>query len=292
MPAIDLARLKIQTARLTEKFAEPETFLHDLNGILGFYTNRTIRAAQVVQRLSAPTYHTPLPVLRQIESELATLAERQPQEALNLIKVLWEADSLESRLLAAFLLGNIPSDQAVSTLRLLPVWLNQSVDKEIRTALLTTALTRLRREKPDIFFLVLEGWLGNPQPAMQVWGLHALIPLLQDPHFENLPAVFRILRPAIQSAGPATQLNLQTCLAALERVSLTETMAFLREIIDADPPPMTLRIIRRILPGLSQELGEVLRESLREQNNQMSEPGITGLLGTGRDDLHLHKKVG
>jgi hypothetical protein len=200
MPAIDRARLKIQAATLARKFDEPETFLHDLNEMLDFYTNRTIRAAQVVQRLSAPTYHTPRPVLLQIESELATLAEKQPQEALKLVKVLWQADSLESRLLAAFLLGNIPSDLAIPTLTLLPAWLNQSIDKEIHTALLTTALTRLRREKPDTFFFILEGWLGSPQPIFQVWGLQALIPLLQDPHFENLPAVFRIL-PGHPSRG-------------------------------------------------------------------------------------------
>jgi hypothetical protein len=271
MPAIDLARLKLQAARLVGNFAEPETFLRELNETLDFYTNRTIRTAQVVQRLSAPTYHTPRPVLRQIESELATLAETQPHEAVNLIKVLWEANSLEARLLAAFLLGNVPSDQAIPTLRLLPAWINQSIDKEIRTALLTTALTRLRREKPDTFFLILEGWLGSPQPALQVWGLQALIPLLQDPRFENLPAVFRILQPVIQAAGPATQLNLLACLAALERVSLTETLAFLREIIHANPTPMMLRIFRRILPGLSPELREALRESLREQNNQTPE---------------------
>ncbi len=271
MPAIDLARLKIQAARLAEKFAEPESFLRDLNEMLDIYTNRTIRQAQVVQRLSAPTYHTPRPVLRQIENELAPLAESQPQQALNLIKALWEAHSLESRLLAAFLLGNIPSNQAIPTLRLLPAWINQSVDKEIRTALLTTALTRLRSEKPDTFFSVLEGWLGSPQSGLQVWGLQALVPLFRDPHFENLPAVFRILRPAIQRAGPATQLDLLSCLAALERVSLTETVAFLREIIHANPSPMTLRIIRRILPGLSPELGAALREPLREQNNPTPE---------------------
>jgi hypothetical protein len=272
MPAIDLARLKIQSARLAEKFAEPDAFLHELNETLDFYTNRTIRAAQVVRRLSAPTYHTPRPVLRQIENELATLAEIRSDEAVNLIKVLWEANSLESRLLAAFLLGNIPSDQAIPTLRLLPAWLNQSIDKEIRTALLTTALTRLRREEPETFFMILEGWLGSPQPVLQIWGMQALIPLLQDPQFENLPAVFRILRPAIQAAGPLTQLDLQVCLAALERFSLSEPVAFLREIISTAPRPMMLRILRRILPGLSQELQEALRESLREQNNLALKP--------------------
>jgi hypothetical protein len=268
MPAIDLARLKIQAARLAENFSEAEIFLHDLNEMLDFYTNRTLRTAQVVRRLSAPSYHTPRPVLRQIESELAPLAESQPQEAINLINVLWEAHSLESRLLAAYLLGSIPADQATPALKLLPAWLNQSTDKEIRTALLTTGLARLRREEPGTFFLILEGWLESPRPVLQVWGLQALIPLLQDPRFENLPEVFRILRPAIQAASPMTQLDLQACLVALERVSSSETIAFLREIIQANPKPMMLRILRRILPALSKELQEALRGTMREENKQ------------------------
>jgi hypothetical protein len=267
MPAIDLARLKTQAARLAEKFAEPQAFLLALNELLGYYTNRTIRATQIAQRLSLPTYRTPPPVLRQIESELVFLAEKQPEQAITLSAVLWEADSLESRLLAAFLLGSIPSGPAILALARLPAWLAQSTDKEIRTALLTDAMTRLRRERPEAFFSILEGWLGSAQSALQIWGLQALIPLLQDPQFENLPAVFRILRQAILAAVPATQLDLQACLSALEHVSLTETTAYLREIIQSNPEPLMLRIFRRILPGLSPELQEALRETLREQDN-------------------------
>jgi hypothetical protein len=270
MPAIDLARLKIQAAQLAGQFAEPEAFLHELNEMLDFYTNRTIRATQVAQRLSTPTYNSPRPVLRQIENELITLVGNQPYEAANLVKVLWTANTLESRLLAAFILGNIPSDQAIPTLTLLPAWIDQSIDKEIRTAFLTTALTRLRREKPGTFFTILEGWLVSPQPLMQVWGLQALIPLLQDPHFENLPAVFRILRPAILAASPTTQLDLQACLSALEHVSLSETTAYLREIICTEPVPMMLRIFQRFLPNLSKGLQEALRQTLRDQYAQSS----------------------
>lgn len=267
MPAIDLARLKIQAARLAEKFGDPQAFLLALNELLGYYTNRTIRTAQVAQRLSVPTFNTPRPVLRQIESELAVLAEKQPDEAIALSELLWEADSLESRLLAAYLLGAIPSEKAIFAMTRLPAWLNQTTDKEIRTAVLTDAMARLRRERPEAFFSILEGWLGSAQSTLQIWGLQALIPLLQDPQFENLPAVFRILRPAILAAGPATQLDFQACVAALERVSLTETTAFLREIIRANPEPLMLRIFRRILPGLSPKLREALRETLREGSN-------------------------
>jgi hypothetical protein len=267
MPAIDLARLKIQAARLAEKFGEPQAFVLALNEMLDTYTNRTIRPTQVIQRLSLPTYHTPRPVMRQIESELSALAENRPEEAISLSEALWQANTLESRLLAAYLLGTIPSGPAILAMQRLPVWLNQSTDKQVRTAILTDALARLRQERPEAFFSILEDWLGSAQSTLQTWGLQALIPLFHDPQFENLPAVFRILRPAILAVGPATQLDFQACLAALERVSPTETTAFLREVIRGSPEPLMLRIFRRILPGLSPQLQEALRETLREQNN-------------------------
>jgi hypothetical protein len=266
MPAINLARLKTQAARLSEKFGQPEAFIHDLNELLDFYTNRTIRGTQIAQRLSLPTYHTPAPVLRQIQAELVQLADSRSREAIALTNALWNAGSLESRLLAAALLGNIPLTQAFPTLLRLPDWLAQSTDKEVLTALLTGALARLRRENPEALFILLEDWLKSTRTSLQVWGLRALIPLLTNPHFENLPAVFRILKPAIQSAGPVTQLELQACIDTLGQVSLTETLAFLHEIINDAPHPLMLRTLRRILTGLSPDLQSGLREMLREQD--------------------------
>ena len=267
MPAINLARLKTQATRLSEKFGQPEAFIHDLNELLDFYTNRTIRAAQIAQRLSLPTYRTPAPVLRQIQAELEPLAGTRPIEAIALTYALWKAGSLESRLLAASLLGNIPPAQAIPALTRLPDWLAQSTDKEIRTALLTDAFGRLRRENPEALFILLENWLQSPRYSLQIWGLRALIPMLTDPHFENLPAAFRILKPVIRCAGPATQLELQACLATLGQVSLTETLAFLREIIGDNPAPLMLRTFSRILAGLSPELQSGLRDMLREHGS-------------------------
>ena len=264
MPAINLARLKTQAARLSEKFGEPELFVRELNELLDFYTNRTIRSTQIVQRLSLPTFRTPAPVLRQIQAEIGSQAETRSAQAIALTNALWKAGSLEARLLAAYLLGSIPPVQAIPALTRLPEWLAQSTDKEIRTALLTNAFARLRRENPEALFILLEDWLKSPRNSLQVWGLRALIPMLTDPHFENLPAVFRILKPAVRSAGPVTQLELQACLATLERVSLTETLAFLRDIITDNPAPLMLRTFRRLLAGLSPELQAGLREILRE----------------------------
>jgi hypothetical protein len=264
MPAIDLARLKTQAARLSEKFSEPEGFIHDLNELLDYYTNRTIRSAQLVRRLSLHTFRTPKPVIRQIERELEPLAEKYPLEGVALTNALWKAMSQESRLLAASLLGMIPPAQAIPALTRLPEWLHQSSDEVIRHALLTDALVRLRKENAEALFILVEDWLKSPRPSVQIWGLRALVPLFNEPGFENLPAVFRILRPAVETAGPSTQLDLQACLSALSRVSLTETLFFLREILGGKSSPMLLRTLRRMLPALPPELQAGLRESLRE----------------------------
>jgi len=271
MPAINLARLKTQAARLSEKFIEPEAFLRDLDEILDLYTNRTIRATQIARRLALPTYRTPAPVLRQIQAELGPLVKAHPIEAVALVGALWKARSLEARLLAARLLGSIAPSQAIPALMHLPDWLAQSTDKQIRTALLTDAFARLRRENPETFFTLLEGWLGSSRNSFQVWGLQALIPMLTEPQFENLPAVFRILKPAIRSAGPVTQLELQACLATLGQVSQTETLAYLREIIGEDPAPLMLRTLNRILPALSPDLRSGLQELLRNPRSRPKE---------------------
>lgn len=269
MPAIQLSRLKIQAAQLAEKFMDPQAFIRDLNELLDLYTNRTFRATQTARRLSLPTYHTPAPVLRQIKTELAPLATSQPAEAIRVCEALWGAATLEARLLAAYLLGCIPLPQAFPALAHLPDWLAQSTDRQVHTSLLTDALVRLRRENPDEFFLLLEGWLKSPRNSLQVWGLRALIPLLNDPGFENLPAVFRILEPAIRSAGPVTQLELQAVIATLERISLTETLVYLRQVTLQQASPLMVRTMLRILPGLSPDLQAGLRKTLRTQVSQL-----------------------
>lgn len=265
MPAINIARLKTQAARLSEKFGKPESFVYDLNEMLDFYTNRTIRATQIARRLSLPTYRTPAPVLRQIQAELLPLAGSRPVEAVALTYALWKAGSLESRLLAAYLLGSIPPAQAIPALTSLPRWLSQSMDKQIHQALFTEALKRVRKENPEAFFNIIQEWIGSTSQKEQTWGLSALVPLLRESQFDNLPAIFRIVRPAVLSASPDTQLALQTCLHAMETISPVETISFLREAINSSTSPVQPRVIGRMLPNFSPQMQAALRDILREK---------------------------
>jgi hypothetical protein len=263
MPAINLSRLKTQAENLADHFGQPDDFIRMLHETLDSYTNRTIRVSQKALRTSLPSYETPHPVLRQMEITLSPLASSRPADAVKLVEALWGTGYYEVRLLAANIMGRIPPESALSLYSKMPDWMSQTSDRDIQQALLTDALANLRTHNLDAFLALLESWLKDSRHKNQIWGLQALTPLLQSVDFENLPAVFRILRPVIENASPATQIDLQSCLIALEDISLVETAHYLREIIDSNPSPQALRTLRRILPSLSPAMQAEIRDILR-----------------------------
>ncbi|MFH2103989.1 MAG: hypothetical protein ABIJ39_11615 [Chloroflexota bacterium] len=264
MPAIDIAELAARTAILAGLFSQPEAFVRSLHELLDSYTNRTVRSPRFTYRASIPSYRTPRPVLRKIESILAPLLDQHPADAVVLTSALWDAGYLETRLIAARALGMIPSVNAISTFARLPDWLSQNKDSLIQRSLLTDSFSRIRRENPGAFLLILDGWINTHDSKQQGWALSAIIPLLEDPHFEDLPSLFKIIRPAVLDVSPMTQLELQHCLAVMEKRFIVETAHFLREVVRENPNPELLRTLRRILLNLSLALREGLRETLRQ----------------------------
>ena len=266
MPAIDLPRLKMQAARLAEKFSDPAAFIADLQALLESYQDRSRRAAQVVARTSLPSFRTPRPVLHQILIALTPQAIAHPWEATALVDALWQAGYLETRFLAAVLIGRVPPEDAMPLYGRLGEWLEESREKEIQQALLQDAFSRLRREQPEAMLALVGEWLSAASSKSQVWGLQALTALLQEPDFEDLPRAFRLLRPALRAAGPATQMALMDCLQVLCRLSPTETLYFLREVLMDRPPPMMVRTLQRILSALPAAVQDRLRAELRLLN--------------------------
>src|SRR3972149_9986971 len=155
MPAIDLARLRKQANRLADFFFLTDEFMKHLREMLDFYVNYTLRTKEnVAPGSNLKTYRTPHVVLRQIENELRTVAEANPAFALDLADMLWDEGALETRLLAAFLLGCIPPQEE----RLLPrltAWTQQVRDIDVRSALLSTSLARMRKETPNQFLTLV-----------------------------------------------------------------------------------------------------------------------------------------
>jgi hypothetical protein len=263
MPAIDLARLKKQTAHLADVFGEPAMFLRELREILEFYVNRSLRSQSVAPSSVLPTYRTPVVVLRQIEKEIGPAAEKEPILALELADALWDEGWLETKLLAAFLLGRIPP-QEERLLARLTAWTQAVRDPEVRAALLTTSLTRLRRETPDLFLVLVREWLHPARQRMWSNGVQALVPLISSPDFDNLPPIFEIVEPIIKASPATLQYDLQELIVTLYDASPDETTYFLQQILKGTKSPLPAVALRRMSPELPQELQSSLREMIRQ----------------------------
>lgn len=263
MPAIDLARLKKQTAQLGDLFDQPSAFLRQVREILEFYVNRTLRSQGVAPSSVLPTYRTPVVVLRQLETELGPFAERKPIQALELADALWDEGSLETKLLAAFLLGRIPP-QEERLLARLTAWTQAVRDPNVRAALLTTSLTRLRRETPDLFLVLVKEWLHPARQRMWSNGVQALVPLISSPDFDNLPPIFEIVEPIIKASPATLQYDLQELIIALFEASPDETTYFIQQLLKGTKNPLPAVALRRMSPELPQELQTSLREMLRK----------------------------
>jgi len=263
MPAIDLARLKKQSAQLADLFDRPDDFVRALHEMLDYYVNRSLRSVDSVATASVlKTYRTPPPIIKQIENDLGPLAAEDPTHALDLADRLWDEGWLELRLLAAFVLGQLPPQEQ----RLLPrltAWAQQVRDPAVRLALLTTSLARLRDETPDQFILLVSEWLNPERQRLWPHGIQALLPLVRDPEFHNLPPVFDALGPVVESAPGLIQNELAEMLTALYAASPRETTFFLRQVLTQSNSPMTATTLRRISPslpkGLVQETGDLFR---------------------------------
>ncbi|HVN15839.1 MAG TPA: DNA alkylation repair protein [Anaerolineales bacterium] len=266
MPAIDLARLRKQTSRLVDFFFVPDEFLRHLREILDYYVNRTLRTVEAVAPGSnLSTYHTSPVILRQIELELAQVASNSPAAALDLADLLWDEGYLETCLLAAFLLGRIPpqEEQSERLLARLTAWTQQVRDPSVRVALLTTSLARLRQETPKQFLELIGEWLHPARTRTWSNGIQALLPLLTDPGFENLPPVLNILEPVFESAPATLQVDLGDLILALYKKSPTETTFFLRQLLSNPENQMTNITLRRLSSLFPEELLADLRDLLR-----------------------------
>jgi len=265
MPAIDLTRLRKQAARLADFFFLPDEFMKHLREMLEFYFNYTLRTVEnVAPGSNLKTYRTPPAVLTQIQNELRAKAEENPHFALELADVLWDEGALETRLLASFLLGRIPPQEE----RLLPritAWTQQIRAPEVRAALLTTSLSRMRKETPNQFLALVREYL-HPERA-RTWsnGVQALIPMIADTDFENLPAIFDIVEPIIEEAPSTMQNDLTDLIVTLYRASANETIFLLKHILSTTENPMTAITLRRISPDFPPPLQRELRELLRPQ---------------------------
>ena len=259
MPAINLAQLNKEAARLADLFDEPAAFIRALREMLEIYVNRTLRTRKAVAPGSTlSTYRTPPAVIRKIENTLRPLAQGNLEAALALADELWDENSLETRLLAAYLLGLLPPEEGRLLARL-TVWTQKVRDPNVRGSLLTHSLARLRTETPKRFLELIGEWLYPHREQFWSNGLQALLPLINATDFDNLPPVYDLFEPVIEAAPAMLQGDIEKVILALYAASPTETLFFLKQIMNKDGNDKAAVLLRRLSHDFPVELQAAIK---------------------------------
>lgn len=265
MPAIQLAKLKIETVHLAEKFYQPSKFVRDLHALCDHYAERTRRpgrAGEPPPLLS--TYKVPAPVMRQVVKELSPCVEVDDTAAIVLADALWEEPYLEFRLLASSILGMVEPLPAERLMGRLNAWVDANTDDRLLTALMEVGLARLREEQTDIYMERIRIWLGSEAIFPQRLGLRALLYLSKSPNFENMPAVMRLIAPLVRSTPARLRPDIVDVIQVLARRSPNEAAYFLRQNLEVKTDnPGTAWVIRRSLNCFPIEIQASLRQAMR-----------------------------
>jgi hypothetical protein len=271
VPAIRPERLKNLSVALAEHFANPPVYLREMHNLMDYYADRARRPGQAGRPgplISA--YNVRPPVLRALLQQLLPRAEQDRETALKLCDALWEEPYLEFRQLAAMLLGRLDPDPPEPILARLQAWITTRLELHLIETLLSVGVDRLHREQPQALLNLIANWLDNIQPFYQQLGLRALLPLINDPNFENIPIFYPMIQPLCQAAPGALRPDLLEVVSALARRSPPETAFFLRQTLGFPDAPLTPWLLRQSLNQFPLELQAGLRSAVRDADQRMA----------------------
>ncbi|MCC6146348.1 MAG: DNA alkylation repair protein [Anaerolineaceae bacterium] len=270
MPAVQLDRLKNQITELTRNFTRPVDFQRELYTLFDFYSNHAFKPGKAVTSTRrVESFHVPAILLNQLEQALEPFARENPVAALFLADTMWKDKYLETRLLAAALLGMMPVSFSEEIIDRLKHWPQPGTDPKSLEALLTTGARQLRRERQEHWFDLLRDWLSSSSIFANLLGLYALIPAVREREFENLPLIFQVIHPFVENPVPALETKLIELLGALAKRTPLETLYFLKHHLGLSDRPAVSRLVRRVIPAFNPEYQNRLKSLLLER----SKPG-------------------
>ncbi len=261
MPAVRWETLRQEAQALAASTGQPEAFLAQWEHLLSRYADRTRRHGQGVSPLRIPAYHLAPAVLATVWQGLRLHLENRPDLVFPLADALWARPDLESHLLAARLLGIAPVTPPNEALHRLQDWLSYAPDPAVTQALLRHATLRLAAEAPQAYLRAVADGLALAETTPLA--LQMLVPLLQNPDFENLPAVLRYLTPLLTPPNKAWHPELTAVLRAMARRWPEEITPYLRNLWQSTPSDNLAWLIRRVLAWLPPAQAASLRDLLR-----------------------------
>jgi hypothetical protein len=263
MPTIELARLKQETARLSEYFSEPQIYLRGLERLLQNHAVPVHRQGRVRGlRPVLQSYEIPPPLLKHLQMEMAEQAKQAPQSALAVADCLWARRTIETRQLAARLLGAIDAEPQQLTSRL-EGWAEENREPVLASELAQQATGTLCARFPEELVAFAHRMLASRDSRKQILALGALQNLLDSTHFANLPLLFDLLTESGKAPDRKLLPVLTNLLVALAARSPKETEYFLRQALEGKPNEGLAWVARRVVKVLPEESRARLRQVMK-----------------------------
>jgi hypothetical protein len=278
MPAIHLPRLRKQVHELSDHCADPKLFLGKLKDLFDYYGDRTRRPSQLAAKPTAiPSANVPNPVLRHTVNSLIPHATDTPHLILDLCRELWDYGWLEQRLLASQLVGKLPLGDPDEITSLVEKWCIENHEEALLISLSQHSLATLQTENPNALIAKAQDWIATPETKanlkprlqtvevinLQKLGLRVLMPLIVEPTFENLPKVYKALKPIFAAPPKVLRPDMLDILKSLAGRSPAETAYFLRDLVNTSHSKTLTWLIRRGLNSFPAELQVSLRELIK-----------------------------
>ncbi len=264
MPAINISRLRENSAQLAGLFEQPEVFISKLHKFLNSYADRTHRPGQT--GIPAPlleSYNVPKPVIRQVLLDIKPKASQNSPSAYQLCDALWEEPYYEMRYLCASLLGMISPQPPDPVLDRVNSWSRGLSDLQLINVLFDKGLNRVRSEVPQVLIEQIDRWLEDNSLSVKRLGLQALIPLIRSASYENIPIFYRQIAPIARELPPLLRTDMRTVIKELAIRSPVETAHLLRQQItqsnSSDAAWLTRQNLKHFPPEVRNSLQELVR---------------------------------
>ena len=268
MPAIEIARLRMQMDRLVALCHQPERCLAALHDLFEFYNDLTYRPGHTRQVQSLlPHYRVPAPIIRQLEFELSNFSLQDKEAGLKLADALWADSYLEPRLLAIHIIGSIPASPPEPVVTRLTNWAQAYEDRVVLDALIKIGTRRLLSEQTQVWSDMVKTWLSSTNLVFQSMGLNAMLVTVEDHKFQNLPVIFQLVSASMQNLSANLQPDLLALLQALSRRSPSETAYFFHQVLTVAHNQHVPRLVRRCFPFFSEETQDGLRQALKSSQS-------------------------
>jgi hypothetical protein len=264
MPAIEISHLRTKVALLTGLLDNPEKLLQELLQFYSAYSDLTFQSNSLsVKAGTLFAFRTPALLNREIEIAFSKFAATTHDQLWEFIDLLIKCPELEPRQLAATLLGALPAEYFDRVIPRLTSWANEIADPEDLTWLFNRGPANLRREKPEIWFSMLQQWLEAADEKSRVIAVYGLSSMITDSSLTSLPLIFKHLQPLLLEETTKISPYLETIIERLIEKSETETIYFLKQTLSHSPGQTLIRMVRRSLPLFSIEGQESLKAFLR-----------------------------